>query len=293
MAVNLFQNAKSRLLGACGDGCVELQLQPDVVIHRQQKELFWFLHIEGAEREVNRHQALGAVGTELDSCVPSQRHRFTMHRHVPCDLKHRFSLAWDGLRHSRRLTNHQLRQGEFLRLQRVGPQEFVPIVFVTLQGEQAHCDLRLAGHDRAGAVKHQRPANLPGLSDGIVGQIYSGELFSNPESGNGIPRQIHGYAASPTIQALIAVGTRRRRCRRGRFSDRGNRRVCGRDGGRPRGSRFRGSRRAYRSGGCSFWRNPVGTSDVGSSGAAGVDVAMGNGVGVASWAAPFVGSTSG
>jgi len=37
----------------------------------------------------------------------------------------------------------------------------------------------------------------------------------------------------------------------------------------------------------------VGTSDVGSSGAAGVDVAMGNGVGVASWAAPFVGSTSG
>ena len=34
----------------------------------------------------------------------------------------------------------------------------------------------------------------------------------------------------------------------------------------------------------------VGTSDVGSSG---VDVAMGNGVGVASWAAPFVGSTSG
>ena len=37
----------------------------------------------------------------------------------------------------------------------------------------------------------------------------------------------------------------------------------------------------------------VGTSDVGSSGAAGVDVAMGNGVGVASWAAPFVGLTSG
>ena len=37
----------------------------------------------------------------------------------------------------------------------------------------------------------------------------------------------------------------------------------------------------------------VGTSDVGSSSAAGVALAVGTGVGVASWAPPFVGSTSG